>query len=271
MMNRETLLNEVGKVAESAGRAILAIYGEPERWAVQQKVDDSPLTAADLAAHRLIVEELHRLTPTIPVLSEESEDHSGRRDWSRLWVVDPLDGTREFVARTNDFTVNIALVENGEAILGVMHAPVYGMTYLAARGLGAWRQDGQRRERIGTTVTMSPPRLLLSRHHRSGAEDAVLAAVKARFGDCSVLQVGSAFKMCRVAEGAADFYPRFGKTMEWDTAAGQILLEEAGGLLVDHDGRPLRYNERDTLVNPPFLVVGERARLPEWLSVLSAA
>jgi len=271
MGHRDTLREAVRLVAEAAGRAILAIYADPERWAVQAKADESPLTAADLAAHALIVEELVRLTPTIPVLSEESDAPDERHGLSRLWVVDPLDGTREFVNRTDDFTVNIALVEGGEPVLGVMHAPVHGVSYAAARGEGAWRyRDGQA-ERIRTAVQSGSPRVLLSRHHQSGPEGALLAAIRSHFGGCSTLQVGSAFKMCRVAEGAADFYPRFGPTMEWDTAAGQILLEEAGGALVDHAGQPLRYNARDTLVNPPFLVVGQRERLPEWLRVLASA
>lgn len=267
-MNRETLLREVRAIAEAAGRAILAIYQDPQHWEVQHKADASPLTAADLAAHALIVEELAALTPTIPVLSEEAEADPLRRSWPLLWVVDPLDGTREFVSRTNDFTVNIALVEGHEPVLGVMHAPVYNLSYVAARGLGAWRFVNGVGERIGVVALPVIPRVLLSRHHQSGAEAAMLDAIARHFGDCQALQVGSAFKMCRIAEGAADIYPRFGPTMEWDTAAGQILLEEAGGQLTGHDGQPLLYNARDTLVNPPFLVVGERARLEEILALL---
>ena len=267
-MNRETLLKEVRGIAEAAGRVILAIYQDPQHWEVQHKADASPLTAADLAAHALIVEELAALTPTIPVLSEEAEADPLRRQWPLLWVVDPLDGTREFVSRTNDFTVNIALVEGHEPVLGVMHAPVYNLSYVAARGLGAWRFVNGIGERIGAAAMPAIPRVLLSRHHQSGAEAAMLDAITRHFGDCHALQVGSAFKMCRIAEGAADVYPRFGPTMEWDTAAGQILLEEAGGLLTGHDGKPLLYNARDTLVNPPFLVVGERARLEEIRALL---
>lgn len=272
MIKQDSLLAEVVRVAEAAGRAIHALYVRPEAWEVRSKSDDSPLTAADLASHRLIVEELARLTPTLPVLSEESEEDPARRSWPALWVVDPLDGTREFVNRTGDFTVNIALVENGRAVLGVMHAPEHGVSYAAAAGEGSWRMAGGRAPaRIRVAATAPEPRVLLSRHHQSGPEAGLLGAIRARFGDCRTVQVGSAFKMCRVAEGEADFYPRFGPTMEWDTAAGQILLEEAGGLLVDFEGRPLRYNRRDTLVNPPFLVIGEAQRCDEWLALLAAS
>lgn len=264
-------LPEIIRISELAGRAILDLYNTPSLWEVQQKADSSPLTAADLAANRVIVEELARLTPTIPVLSEELPEPADRRAWNSLWLVDPLDGTKEFVARSNDFTVNIALVVNQQAVLGVLHAPVYGVTYAAARGLGAWRYEQGERTRLQTEEIPVVPRVLLSRHHQSGGEAALLERTALRFGDYVALQVGSAFKMCRIAEGAADFYPRFGPTMEWDTAAAQILVEEAGGLLVDTHGQPLRYNARATLVNGAFMVLGEPRHLQEWLTVWQEA
>ena len=236
----------------------MAIYAQPEQWQVQHKDDNSPLTAADLASHHLIVEQLQQLTPHIPVLSEESDEDPQRHTWPQLWLVDPLDGTKEFVARTNDFTVNIALIINHQAVLGILHAPYYGLTYMAAQGQGAWLFDGQQTIELNTATLPTEPRLLVSRFHHAQfmQEKALLNNIHATFGQCSLSQIGSAFKMCKIAEGAADFYPRFGTTMEWDTAAGQIILEEAGGALVDFTGKPFAYNRRDTLKNNGFVVVG---------------
>lgn len=269
MLNLPELLPSIIAISEQAGQSIMAIYNQPERWELQQKADNSPLTAADLAAHHLIEQALQQLTPSIPLLSEESDDVSQRHTWSRLWLVDPLDGTKEFVARTNDFTVNIALIVDNKPVLGVLHAPVYGVTYYAAEGLGAWMidQDKQLR-RLVTAELPIIPRILLSRHHQGHEEAHTLTNITMKFGDYTVLHVGSAFKMCRIAEGAADFYPRFGATMEWDTAAAQILLTEAGGLLVNQHGQPLRYNCRDTLTNDAFFVIGEKKRLDDWLACL---
>ncbi len=269
MLNLSELLPSIIAISEQAGAAIMAIYNQPERWNLQQKADNSPLTAADLAAHQLIEHALQQLTATIPVLSEESDDVSQRHTWSRLWLVDPLDGTKEFVARTNDFTVNIALIVENKPILGVLHAPAYGVTYYAAEGLGAWMIDqDQQVRRLVTAELPIIPRILLSRRHQGQEEAQTLANIATTFGDYTVLHVGSAFKMCRIAEGAADFYPRFGATMEWDTAAAQILLTEAGGLLVDQQGQPLRYNCRETLTNGAFFVIGEKKQLSQWLACL---
>ncbi len=269
MLNLSELLPSIIAISEQAGKAIMAIYNQPERWDLQQKADNSPLTAADLAAHQLIEQALQQLNGSIPVLSEESDDVSHRHTWSRLWLVDPLDGTKEFVARTNDFTVNIALIVDNKPILGVLHAPAYGVTYYAAEGLGAWMIDQEQQvRRLVTAELPIIPRILLSRRHQGQEEAQTLANIATTFGDYTVLHVGSAFKMCRIAEGAADFYPRFGPTMEWDTAAAQILLTEAGGLLVDQQGQPLLYNCRDTLTNGAFFVIGEKKQLPQWLACL---
>ncbi len=269
MLNLSELLPSVIAISERAGAAIMAIYNQPERWNLQQKADNSPLTAADLAAHNLIEQALRQLTPTIPVLSEESDDISQRHTWSQLWLVDPLDGTKEFIARTNDFTVNIALIVDNKPILGVLHAPAYGVTYYAAEGLGAWIIDQEQQlRRLASAELPIIPRVLLSRRHQGSEEAQVLANIAMSFGDYTVLHVGSAFKMCRIAEGAADFYPRFGATMEWDTAAAQILLEEAGGALIDSSGHAFRYNCRNTLTNDAFFVIGEKRRMIDWLACL---
>ena len=185
-------------------------------------------------------------------------------------MVDPLDGTKEFVARTDDFTVNIALIVDGQAVLGILHAPYYGLSYMAAQGLGAWLFDGQHTTALKTATLPTEPRLLVSRFHHAQfmQETVLLNNIHTTFGKCSLSQIGSAFKMCKIAEGAADFYPRFGTTMEWDTAAGQIILEEAGGALVDFDGRPFLYNCRDTLKNKGFVVVGDKSHLQDWLACM---
>jgi 3'(2'), 5'-bisphosphate nucleotidase len=270
ILNLSELLPSVIAIGAQAGAAIMSIYNQPEQWDVQHKTDASPLTAADLASHQLIERALQQLTPDIPVLSEESEDMSQRRQWSRLWVVDPLDGTKEFVSRTDDFVVCIALVVDSKPVLGVVYAPVSGLTYAAYVGGGAWivTQDGQKTAITSAKVTGTPT-VLLSRNHKGGKEGQALDKITARFGDYTALNVGSALKMCRVAEGVADFYPRLGPTMEWDTAAAQIVVEEAGGLLIDIDGQALRYNNRDTLTNGEFFVIGDKALQADWLACVS--
>lgn len=259
----------VAAISQQAGQAIMAIYAQPEQWQVQHKADNSPLTAADLASHHLILSQLQQLTPHIPVLSEESDENPQRHTWPNLWLVDPLDGTKEFVARTNDFTVNIALVVNHQAVLGILHAPYYGLTYMAAKDCGAWLFDGQQTVALKTAALATVPRLLVSRFHAQGKyNQQLLTHVERKFAKYDVLEVGSALKMCKIAQGLADFYPRFGATMEWDTAAGQIILEEAGGALVDIEGKPFMYNQRKSLTNGNFVVLGDTAHLQDWLACM---
>ncbi|MDI1301379.1 MAG: 3'(2'),5'-bisphosphate nucleotidase CysQ [bacterium] len=265
------LLPQVTAIAAAAGVDIMAIYRDESRWDVQNKNDDSPLTAADIAANRTIVAGLEKLAPDIPVISEECDEvpFSERSRWSRCWVVDPLDGTKEFIARNDEFSVNIALVENHEAVLGVVYSPVTQTACVAARGLGAFRIDN----RIATALKTVPlplkkeraVRLVASRRHRDAREALFMERVQARIGDTELATAGSAFKICAVAEGLADAYPRFGPTMEWDTAAGQVVIEEAGGALLDEKGRAFRYNERESLLNGSFIVLGDAA--DKWLEV----
>ena len=256
-------------IARAAAQEILVVYGG--EFAVQHKDDDSPVTAADLAAHRCIVEGLERLSPRIPVLSEESAQDVPalvRRQWPRMWLVDPLDGTREFVKRNGEFTVNIALVEDGESILSVVQAPVTGALWHGQRGRGAFRREGMRDIPIHARAPATPPlRVAASRSHRDGRTAAVLQ----RMGEVEPIGLGSSLKFCRLAEGAMDVYPRFGPTSEWDTAAGQCVLEAAGGAVLDlaageGQGRPLRYNQRDTILNGDFIALGDPT-LPwrDWL------
>ncbi|MEO7259586.1 MAG: 3'(2'),5'-bisphosphate nucleotidase CysQ [Luteimonas sp.] len=251
-------------IAREAAARILMVY--ESEFAVEHKDDKSPLTAADLAAHYCIVEGLERLAPDIPVLSEESaEDVPAivRREWRRLWLVDPLDGTREFVKRNGEFTVNIALIDDGLPVLGVVQAPVTGALWHAQRGRGAFRRDANQDITLHTRVPATAPlRVAASRSHR----DPRTAALMQRIGDTEGVPLGSSLKFCRLAEGGMDVYPRFGPTSEWDTAAGQCVLEAAGGAVIDPEGRPLRYNQRDTILNGDFLALGDQA-LPwrDWL------
>lgn len=259
----DELRESVIAITRDAAAAILRIYDS--EFAVEHKDDKSPLTAADLAAHHCIVDGLARLTPDIPVLSEESAavPTVQRRQWSRLWLVDPLDGTREFVKRNGEFTVNIALIEDGVAVFGVVQAPVTGALWHGGARLGAFRRDGNRDTALQVRApAMAPLRVAVSRSHR----DARTEAFMGRMGDVEAIGLGSSLKFCTLAEGGMDIYPRFGPTSEWDTAAGQCVLEGAGGAVLDPRGRPLRYNQRDTLLNGDFVALGDQA-LPwrEWL------
>jgi len=253
-------------LARDAAAAILGIYDSA--FAVEHKADASPLTAADLAAHRILVEGLERLTPDIPVLSEEAAEDATwnlREGWRRLWLVDPLDGTREFVKRNGEFSVNLALVEDGDVVFAVVQAPVGGALWHATRGAGAFRREGERDVAIQSRrPAQSPLRVAASRSHRDGRTEAFIE----QLGDIEPVSLGSSLKFCRLAEGSLDVYPRFGPTSEWDTAAGQCILEVAGGIVVDSKGRPLRYNQRDTLLNGDFLALGD-PQLPwrQWLGL----
>jgi 3'(2'), 5'-bisphosphate nucleotidase len=237
-------------IAARAGEAIMKVYDGA--FTVERKDDNSPLTLADLESQRIIVEGLGRLTPDVPVLSEESAQAPWpvRRTWHELWVVDPLDGTREFVKRNGEFTVNIALVIDHEPVLGVVTAPAQGISYWGARGVGAFRQDEHGNVRqIRVSSPASPLRVVGSRSHMSPETAAYLTG----FPPHEMTGVGSSLKFCLLAEGNAELYPRFGPTSEWDTAAGQALLEAAGGQVTRMDGHRLRYNCRESLINGDFV------------------
>ena len=242
-------------LARDAAARIMGVYANA--FDVEHKDDRSPLTAADLAAHHCILAGLERLTPDIPVLSEESAEDVPtlmRRQWSRLWLVDPLDGTREFVKRNGEFTVNIALIDAGVPILSVVQAPVTGVVWHAQRGVGAFRRDCDAEVALHSRrPAIEPLRVAVSRSHRDARTDALMQ----RMGPTQPMSLGSSLKFCELAEGGMDVYPRFGPTSEWDTAAGQCVLEAAGGIVVDPRGRPLRYNQRDTVLNGDFLAIGD--------------
>ena len=259
-----SLLDSVARLAHAASERILAIYNSD--FAVQQKDDRSPLTEADLASHRAIVAGLAELTPGVPILSEESSTlpYAQRSLWQRYWLVDPLDGTKEFIKRNGEFTVNIALIEGGVPVLGVVHVPVSGVSYLACRGCGASRQEpGREPHPIRVRkVSQGPVTVVGSRSHRGDSLNRFLE----NLGEHEMVSMGSSLKLCLVAEGAADVYPRLGPTSEWDTAAAQCVVEQAGGHVTDTDMQPLRYNTKDSLLNPFFLVFGDNSR--DWSSYL---
>ncbi|WP_457674426.1 3'(2'),5'-bisphosphate nucleotidase CysQ [Thiolapillus sp.] len=245
----------INHVSREAGRAILEIYDQD--FAVEHKADKSPLTQADLASHRHIVAALREQTPDIPVLSEESASipWEERRQWQRYWLIDPLDGTREFIKRNGEFTVNIALVEDGLPVLGVVHVPVTGITYFGDREKGAFREDenGQIMPIRVTTPCTTPIRVAGSRSHAGDSLQRFLSNLP----EYEMVSMGSSLKLCLVAEGRADIYPRLGPTSEWDTAAAQAVVEAAGGRVTDTDMQRLRYNQKASLLNPHFLVFGD--------------
>lgn len=260
----ERLIESVGDIARHAGHEILAVYDS--KFEVELKPDESPLTTADRAAHLSIVRALEELTPDIPVWSEESADidYATRLRWDRFWLVDPLDGTKEFIKRNGEFTVNIALVDGHEPILGVVHVPVKQQDYLGFRGGGAFlrkNEDSPRRIRVDAVI-QDPVRVVGSRSHRGQSLERFLDAI----GPHVMVPMGSSLKICLIAAGAADVYPRLGPTSEWDTAAAQAVVECAGGQLVDLDGARLRYNTREEVLNPYFVACGPDCA--RWLNIL---
>jgi len=247
-------MEKVNRIAYQAGAAIMDIY-QGGGTVATSKPDGSPLTQADLKAHQTIVEGLTSLTPEIPILSEEAADilFPVRSQWTRFWLVDPLDGTREFIKRNGEFTVNIALIENGEPVLGVVYAPVPDVCYYGARGAGAFVQRGDTAAqpiKVKPHAAGEPIKAVASRSHSDPRTEALLK----QLGDHQCISMGSSLKLCLVAEGAAHVYPRLGPTMEWDTAAAHAVVNAAGGIVCDMKGKELRYNKVD-LHNPEFLVL----------------
>jgi len=251
---------ELLNIARAAGQAILEVYHQD--FSVQHKGDSSPLTAADLASHRVIVQRLAELEPDTPILSEEGADipYSTRGQWQRYWLIDPLDGTREFVKRNGEFTVNIALIVDGRPVVGVVHVPVTGVSYVGQSGQGAWKVDASG-ETTPIRVRQKRQAIAQVAGSRSHAGDSLQLFLE-RLGAHEIVSMGSSLKLCLVAEGIADIYPRLGPTSEWDTAAAQAVVEAAGGLVTDTQLEPLRYNTKDSLLNPFFLVFGDRSE--DW-------
>lgn len=261
----DSMLDQIRAIARAAGDAILEVYNS--EFAVRLKDDRSPLTKADRVAHELITARLAALRPELPVLSEEGSEieFAIRGQWQRYWLVDPLDGTKEFIKRNGEFTVNIALIDAGKPVLGVVVAPALDLEYSGSASTGAFRRAARgAREPIRVARPAADPlRVVGSRSHAGDA----LAGYLDALGPHVLKPMGSSLKICLVAEGAADVYPRLGPTSEWDTAAAQAVLESAGGSMIDLLGRPLVYNSKEDLLNPHFLAIGDDKR--DWLAPIS--
>ncbi|MFG6179053.1 3'(2'),5'-bisphosphate nucleotidase CysQ [Halomonas sp. THAF12] len=244
----------------AAGRRVLAVYERD--FAVETKDDQSPLTEADMASHHALVELLEAATPEVPILSEESGDipYATRQTWQRYWLIDPLDGTKEFIKKNGEFTLNVALIEDGVPVFGIVHAPVLGTTWVGQHGQGAWKQGTAGSAEPITVRALPNPeqeawKIVGSRSHGSAEFEAFCAELPAH----ERVSMGSSLKLCLVAEGAADLYPRLAPTSEWDTAAAQAVVTAAGGdVLNAHTLEPLRCNQQDSVLNPFFIVSGQR-------------
>jgi 3'(2'), 5'-bisphosphate nucleotidase len=267
------LLPAVIQIAQQTGELLTVFYNNhlQSSIAIKTKDDTSPVTAADIAAHDFIESALQALTPDIPVLSEESADVNDRRQWQRFWLVDPLDGTREFIRKTGEFTVNIALVEAGQVLLGVIGVPLKQQVYAASHPLAshanqpkqAYRvdADGCQHSLLGHRVQGHHLNIAMSRNSSRPQYAEYQDHLSQAGFELNAINAGSAYKFCLMADGGVDLYPRLHPTSEWDTAAGQCLLEVLGGGLVDLAGRPFRYNQRNSLLNQSFIAVIDQALL----------
>jgi 3'(2'), 5'-bisphosphate nucleotidase len=264
------------ELCHRAGQEICAHYHSSQAGEYEAKGDDSPLTQADMASHHLLEAGLLAIAPGLPILSEESPEmaFAERSGWSRFWLVDPLDGTKEFLARTGEFTINIALVENSRPILGVLYLPLEDKAYIGIPGEmaacylrladGSWDSKAISTRSLGAVDHLA---LLASRRHRGEILQQCLDWLGGNWGSIERYDSGSALKFCRLAEGEGDFYPRFSLCCEWDTAAGDAILEAAGGAILGLDGQPLRYNCRDTLYSPWFYAIADPAH-PLWTELI---
>ena len=263
-------------LCRQAGELICRHYHAPGDAAARAKADASPITLADTESHALLQAGLRALEPALPILSEESSPATlvGRREWRRYWLVDPLDGTKEFIAGTGEFTINIALIDAHRPLLGLLYLPLEREAHVGIPGQGAHayrcQEDGSWSRSALSARSLQPGRpltVLASRRHRNSSLDSCLAWLREHWGPIERLNSGSALKFSQLARGEGDFYPRFSPCSEWDTAAGQALLEAAGGCLLGLDGKPLRYNCRDSLLSPHFYAIADPAH-PLWRGLL---
>lgn len=254
-------LNELLRLVDKASAAILSVYEQRENLSVDLKGDNSPVTQADIAAHRVLLDGLQRLTPSIPVLSEESEAiaFDTRKAWGSYWLVDPLDGTKEFIDGNGEFTVNVALIENHSPVFGVVMAPVSGDCYWGGSQYGSFKRSQGKEAEISVRSVPSDQKLTVisSRRHSDINTQVLLDTLAASFSPVDSYLAGSSLKFCVMAEGKADLYPRLAPTCEWDTAAAQAVLEGAGGYVVDLDFQPLAYNHKASLLNPFFYAIAD--------------
>ena len=256
MIENKKLLLDICNIAILAGDEILHFYNEGIE--VTRKIDSSPLTKADLASNKFIIDSLNTLDSNIPILSEESlVDWNSRKNWNKYWLVDPLDGTKEFIKKNGEFTVNIALIENNKPILGVIFVPAKSALYFAQKGFGSFLLHTKmtlssldETKKIVVSKQSNPVRIIGSRSH---SNNIFTNWVNEKFPNGEIIQAGSSLKFCLIAKGEADIYPRFGPTSEWDIAAGHIILNEAGGKILTLDNKEITYNEKESVLNPEFI------------------
>lgn len=273
MSHFSELIEPLKEIVRQAGEAILEVYQSPAPIDVSSKSDDSPVTKADLAAHKIIVKGLEALGLNYPILSEEGglPEFDTRKSWQCYWLVDPLDGTKEFINRNGEFTVNIALIDGGEAVLGMVYVPVTQTFYYGykdddgvrgnennSQSGQSWKQtpQGETRLHVRTAAFSEKLSIVGSRRHGAEALERLLTRIEPQFSTCELVSMGSSLKICAIAEGSADWYPRLALTSEWDTAAAHAVLSYAGGKILDDDLQPLRYNQKDSLLNPFFHAIG---------------
>lgn len=262
------LLTEIIALSKKAGEAILPFYQHDHLLDIKHKVDQSPVTEGDLAAHAVIEAGLKQLIPDWPLLSEEGDlpDFAVRQQWQRYWLCDPLDGTRGFINGSTEFSVNIALIENHQAIMGVIYAPVTEILYYGLQHHGSFQQKAKGDlQRMYYRAPKNKFRILVGQYHRSKWSQ----KLEKRVPNLERISLNSSLKFGAIAACEGDIYPRFGVTCEWDTAAGQIILEEAGGAVVDFKGKPLQYNAKDSLENPEFLALGDASKVNEVINLLN--
>ena len=260
------LLPDVKRISSEAGEKIMVIFNR--EFEIDYKADESPVTEADLAANAYIISELKKLAGDFPILTEEEAKlpFEMRSQWETYWLVDPLDGTKEFIQRRDGFTVNIALIHQHQSILGSIYAPVFETSYYATRGSGAFKQvKTEVAHRISVRALAKVPTLAVSRSHAKGDLLHFIEGV----GEHKIIRTGSSLKMCYVAEGIADLYPRLWLTSEWDTGAAHCIVNEAGGRLVKTNMSPLLYNTKDSLLNPFFFTIGGNDH--DWVQYLPAS
>ena len=266
ILNEQLIISTV-EIAKEAGEAITEIYNSDFDY--QLKKDLSPITAADNLSHIIITKRLKILTPEIPILSEENCDipYKIRANWTKYWLVDPLDGTKEFIKRNGEFTVNIALIENNTPIFGVIHLPVTSETYWGSQVNGSFYSNKNNDvERISVSDNhQNPMRIVASRSHPSEMLNSLLE----KLVDYEIIEVGSSIKFCHIASGQADCYPRFGPTSEWDTAAGEAIVRFAGGQIVTTNGNSIKYNLKGNYLNPNFIVSNDKINADRILSLIN--
>jgi 3'(2'), 5'-bisphosphate nucleotidase len=263
MIDPSTLIESLIKLAQTASDALLVLYEQHETLTVQTKADHSPLTRADLLANDILVTGLNQLTPDIPIISEESyfPKWEERKTWQTYWLLDPLDGTRPFITGSDEFTVNIALIHKHIPIFGLVAPPITQECYYAHNNAGAYKIEASgERKKLHVRPWQAGHTILLTSH---GAKEIKIARNFKHLGDYTAKKMSSSWKFCLLAEGKADISPRFGDTSEWDTAAAHCILKEAGGDIFDLKGRPLRYNTKESLLNPHFIALGDVGALKE--------